>query len=240
MRTFFVALFCLVSWSSLSVASEQPLQHTSVDVFDQLSVIRGAGYFADYCMGCHGIKQIRYSRVMKDLKLSESKLRETLLFGDLKVHQNIEASMSAQQGEAIFGVEPPDLSLVVRSRGADWVYTYLKSFYVDEKRPYGVNNTVLPNAAMPNVLWALQGEQYPKVHREHGEDKVVGVELVQKGQLNPAQFDRVVGDIVNFLAYVGEPSQLQRVPLGKYVIAFLLFLTFIFYKLKKEYWKDID
>ncbi len=216
------------------------LEHADVDVFDELSVIRGAGYFAEYCMGCHGLKQIRYSRISKDLKINETRMRDLILFGDAKIHETIKTAMSAESGQAAFGVAPPDLSLVIRSRGADWVYSYLKGFYEDPKRPFGVNNTVLPNVAMPNVLWALQGPQQAVIEQVGGKEEVVGVMPSGRGKLSEREFDHVANDLVNFLAYVAEPSKLQRVPLGKYVIAFLLFLTFLFYRLKKEYWKDID
>jgi len=240
MKKLIAAWLCLFIWGSTVAASEQSLDHVSVDVFDELSVIRGAAYFGDYCLGCHGLKQIRYSRLVKDLKVNEAKLKKTILFGDIKIHESIKSSMTPELGVTVFGVAPPDLSLVVRSRGSDWVFTYLKSFYVDAKRPYGVNNVLLPNVAMPNVLWELQGSQRPLVESVHGEDQVVGVQLIEKGSLSERQFDSALTDIVNFLAYVSEPSKLQRVPLGKYVIGFLLLLTYILYKLKKEYWKDID
>ena len=216
------------------------LDHADVDVFDELSVIRGAGYFANYCLGCHGLKQIRYSRIGKDLKLNEAQLREVIQLGDVKIHESVHSAMTPAAAVTAFGVAPPDLSLVVRSRGADWVYSYLKGFYEDSKRPFGVNNIVAPNVAMPNVLWELQGKQLPEVEEIDGKPEVVGLKLMAHGKMKPHEFDGAVNDLVNFLAYVGEPSALKRVPLGKYVIAFLLFLTYLFYRLKKEYWKDID
>lgn len=216
------------------------IEHADVDVFDQLSVLRGAGYYAKYCLGCHGLKQIRYSRIAKDLKVNESQLRETFLFGDAKIHDSVNTAMTAESAAISFGVAPPDLSLVIRARGADWVYSYLKAFYADPKRPFGVNNVLVPNVAMPNVLWELQGPQDAIVETVDGKPTVVGVKSAGKGKMNEWQFDHAVSDLVNFLAYVAEPSALQRLPLGKYVIVFLLFLTYIFYRLKKEYWKDID
>ena len=234
-----ILLLCAVSLVSRAESSVE-LEHADVDVFDQLSVIRGAEYFTNYCLGCHGLRQIRYSRIGKDLKINEAKMRENILLGDAKIHDAIKSSMTPTNAAAAFGVAPPDLSLVTRSRGADWLYTYLKGFYSDAKRPFGVNNTVVPNVAMPNVLWELQGTQEPVIEDVDGKPQVVGVKSSGRGKLSEREFDAVVTDIVNFLSYVGEPSKLQRVPLGKYVIAFLLFLTFIFYRLKKEYWRDID
>jgi len=216
------------------------LEHADANAFDQLSVIRGAGYYGEYCLACHGLKQIRYSRISKDLKVNEIVMRDLILLGDAKIYDVVRSAMPVESAKLAFGVAPPDLSLVTRSRGANWVYTYLKSFYEDSKRPYGVNNALLPNVAMPNVLWELQGPQGAVEERVDGKLKVVGVESHGHGTLTERQFDQVANDLVNFLSYVSEPSILQRVPLGKYVIAFLLFLTYLFYRLKKEYWKDID
>lgn len=232
----------LLSAASLGARAESGvgLEHADVDVFDQLSVIRGAGHFANYCLGCHGLKQIRYSRIAKDLHVSEDKLREFFLHGDAKIHEPVHTAMRAEDAKLAFGVEPPDLSLIVRARGADWVYSYLKGFYEDSGRPFGVNNLVAPNVAMPNPLWQLQGPQAPEMGRVDGKLEVVGVKRTGPGAMSPREFDRALNDLVSFLAYVGEPSALQRIPLGKYVIAFMLLLTYIFYRLKKEYWKDID
>ena len=233
-------LLCVLSLTCNTSGASQSIEHVDVDVFDELSVLRGAGYYANYCLGCHGLKQIRYARIGKDLKINEHKMRESFMFGDVKIHDNVHTAMPATSAEPMFGITPPDLSLVTRSRGADWVYAYLKGFYADPKRPFGVNNLMLPNTAMPNVLWELQGDQKPIVETVKGKPEVVGVEHVGRGKITPREFDNTVMDIVNFLAYVAEPAKLQREPLGKYVIAFMIFLTYILYLLKKEYWKDID
>jgi ubiquinol-cytochrome c reductase cytochrome c1 subunit len=240
MNKVLTILLCVVALACNGSEKGQTMEQADVDVFDTLSVLRGAGHFAHYCLGCHGLKQMRYSRIGKDLKINEAKMRESILFGDLKLYDNVNSSMSADIAKSAFGVAPPDLSLVIRSRGADWVYSYLKGFYLDAKRPFGVNNSVAPNVAMPNVLWELQGDQLPVIEKIDGVPEVVGFEHVGNGKLKPREFDAVVLDITNFLAYVAEPSKLDRVPLGKYVIIFLLFLTYILYKLKNEYWKDID
>lgn len=233
-----ILLLCGLSFVSRA-ESGPAIESADIDIFDQLSVIRGAGYYAKYCLGCHGLKQIRYSRIAKDLKINEAQLRESFLFGDAKIHDPVNTAMTTESAAISFGVAPPDLSLVVRSRGADWVYTYLRSFYADTKRPFGVNNLLVPNVAMPNVLWELQGPQEAVIERVDGKLEIVGVKSSGQGKMTHREFDRAVSDLVNFLAYVAEPSALQRLPMGKYVIVFLLFMTFIFYRLKKEYWKDI-
>lgn len=236
-----LSILLLCGLSSVCRAESGPvIESADIDVFDQLSVLRGAGYYAKYCLGCHGLKQIRYSRIAKDLKINEEQLRESFLFGDAKIHDLVNTAMTTESAAISFGVAPPDLSLVVRARGADWVYTYLRSFYADPTRPFGVNNLLVPNVAMPNVLWELQGPQEPVMDRVNGKQEIVGVRSSGQGKLTPREFDRAASDLVNFLAYVAEPSALQRLPMGKYVISFLLFMTYVFYRLKKEYWKDID
>jgi ubiquinol-cytochrome c reductase cytochrome c1 subunit len=239
MRTAFGIALLLFSLAASATEPVKPLEDADVDIFDTESVRRGAGFFSNYCMGCHSVKLIRYSRIGKDLGLDEDAMRREFMFGNVKIHDYLETAMSKSDGENAFGVAPPDLSLVVRARGADWVYSYLKGFYVDPKRPFGVNNVVSPDVAMPNVLWALQGVQEPVIKKVSGVDTVVDVRLVKKGEMSPKEFDQAVTDIVNFLAYVAEPSKLQRLPLGKYVLFFLVVLAIIMYRLKKEYWKDV-
>lgn len=232
-------LLCFFALAGNAWASGKSLESADVDIFDKESVRRGANYFASYCLGCHGIKQIRYSRIGADLKLKEGDMREEFMFGDAKIHDNIRTAMVPADSEAMFGVVPPDLSLAIRARGADWVYTYLKSFYTDSKRPFGVNNTVVENVAMPNVLWELQGTQEAVVKDVDGKPTVVGLKLVEPGKLSKKEFDHMLTDLVNFMAYVAEPTKLERLPMGKYVILFLIVLTVVLYKLKKEYWKDV-
>ena len=246
MNKVFALILCAVSFACMGSESAKPLEKARVDIFDSESVRRGASYFASYCLGCHSIKQIRYSRIGTDVQMSddprvrEELMRKEFMFGDAKIHDNVRTAMAAADSEVMFGVVPPDLSLVIRARGADWVYSYLKGFYIDPARPFGVNNTVVSNVAMPNVLWELQGAQEPVLGTRDGKDVVVDVRLAESGLLSAREFDQYITDIVNFLAYVAEPSKLERLPLGKYVIAFLIFLTVILYKLKKEYWKDVD
>lgn len=216
-------------------AQAQELDEADIDVFDTPSLRRGAHFFATYCSGCHSIKHIRYSRLAEDLKMPEDEVKEKLMAGEGKFSDGMTSSMNPEDGEKWFGAKPPDLSLSARARGPDWLYTYLRSFYLDESRPFGVNNLVFENVAMPNVLWELQGHQ-KAVYKDSQIDRL---ELVQQGSMTPAQFDRAVNDLVNFLVYVGEPAKLDRLRLGKYVILFLALFAILTYRLKKEYWKDI-
>ena len=156
----------------------------------------------------------------------------------------MEIALVPKDAKQWFGTEPPDLSVVSRARGANWLYTYLRSFYQDNSRPWGVNNALFKDVAMPHVLWELQGLQVPKYETVTNEDgqshqAISGFELVEKGTKTPAEFDQIVADIVNFLVYVGEPAKLTRMSLGKWVIAFLAVFFVIMYLLKKEYWRDV-
>jgi len=233
-------ILCLALFSAGGHASETAgLSSVKIDVFDLDAIQRGAGVYANYCVGCHSLGQMRYSRIQKDLDLSEAGMRKTFMLGDAKLHDSLKTALSPADGETMFGVAPPDLSLVARSRGVDWVYSYLKGFYVDPSRPLGVNNRVAENIAMPNVLWGLQGIQEPVRSELHGASVITGLKLVKPGSQSVSEFDQTVRDLVTFLAYVAEPSQLQRLPLGKYVLFFLLILIVVFRRLKKEYWKEL-
>ena len=229
--------FCMVPlWAG---AMEGPkLDSVSLDVYDQPSLRHGARLYADYCLGCHSMKYQRYSRMAHDLGLSDSEVKKDFLHGEGKITDVMKVSLKKSLGEKWFGVSPPDLSLVVRARGADWVYTYLRSFYQDPKRSNGDNNLVFKDVAMPNALWELQGIR-KAVYAADGET-VARLETVQKGRMNEKEFNRAVADLVNFMAYAAEPAQLERAHYGKYVLLYLLILAVLFYRLKKEFWRDIE
>ena len=218
-------------------ATEVHLEHSGVNIKDRASLQRGAALFVNYCSGCHSLGFQRYSRMAEDLGLSEEQVTKNLVFTDAKFGGPMKSALTAKEGEKWFGKAPPDLSLVARSKlgGPDWTYTFLKSFYADESRPSGWNNTVLAGASMPNVLWELQGTQRP-IHDESGK---VHLELASPGTQTPEQFDATVRDITNFLTYVGEPSAAKRQALGVWVILFLTVFTFMAWLLKKEFWKDV-
>ena len=235
----------LAPTSSLAASAGAALQHANNDVSNTASLQRGARNFVNYCLGCHSAQYVRYNRLGEDLGLSEAQIIENLMFTGERPHDTMTVTMQPQDSERWFGRTPPDLSLIARSRGTDYVYTFLKSFYVDPSRPNGTNNLVLPMTAMPHVLAELQGLQQAVYDgKSDAENNAVhkefkGFELVQPGTMAPEEFDQFVRDTVNFLDYIGEPMQLERRNLGLRVLAFL-FVFFLFaYFLKKEYWKDV-
>ena len=214
------------------------------DVSDIASLQRGAKYFVNYCLGCHSAQYVRYNRLGEGLGLSEAQLIENLMFTGERPFDTLQNSMRPEDGIVWFGIAPPDLSLIARSRGPDQIYNYLRGFYVDESAPSGSNNVWLDNTAMPHVLWELGG-----IKAAVFEDVEVNgtltrslqrLEVVREGTLSEPEFDQVVRDIVNFLDYIGEPLQLERRALGIRVIAFLLIFLLISYMLKREIWKDVD
>ena len=221
------------------------LQAAHNDVSNVASLQRGARNFVNYCAGCHSAKYVRYNRLAQDLGLSEDQVMNNLMFTGERPHDTMTVSMRPADAAHWFGRTPPDLSLIARARGADWVYTFLKSFYLDPSRPTGVNNTVLPGASMPHVLWELQGYQKAVYKGESDAEhsavrkEFEGFELAQKGSLAPHEYDQFVRDTVNFLDYIGEPMQLKRQSLGLKVLAFLAVFFLLAYFLKKEYWKDV-
>lgn len=217
------------------------LEDADIDLADKESLQRGAKHFVNHCMGCHSLQYMRYNRMGEDLGLDEIQVRQSFIFNDAKPGDLMKSSMRPKDGEKWFGTAVPDLTLVTRWRNTDWVYTYLKSFYADEGRPYGVNNALFPDVAMPHVLAGLQGSQkavYAEVEGE-GHGALEAVELVQPGSMSEEEYDGMVRDLANFLTYAGEPMKLERQRLGIYVLLFLALLFVLAYALKKEYWKDV-
>ena len=236
----------LVGFSNLVNASMTVhLDEANIDPRDKASLQRGAKLFVNYCLNCHSASFMRYNRVGKDLGISDKLVKENLIFSDDKVGDLMKVAMPVEDGASWFGTPPPDLSVIARakgagSEGANWLYTYFKSFYVDESRPFGVNNTVFKDVGMPHVLWELQGMQKllnPKEVNEHGAAPEFA--LVSTGSMTADEYDTAARDLTNFLVYMGEPSKLKRLGLGGWVLAFLVFFFFVAYALKKEYWKDV-
>ncbi|HLG53375.1 MAG TPA: cytochrome c1 [Steroidobacteraceae bacterium] len=236
----------VLAWplAAVPATSGYPLQGAGTDVGNLASLQRGARNFVNYCLGCHSARYMRYSQVADDLALTEDELRENLMFTGTRVYDAMLTSMPADQARQWFGNTPPDLSLIARSRGVDYVYTYLKSFYADPARPTGANNAVLANTVMPHVLASLQGVQQPRYQTTTGQDgkpheQLVGLEPGIAGEMSAEEFDGFVRDTVGFLEYVSEPAKAQRQSLGVWVILYLLMFVAFAYFLKKEYWKDV-
>lgn len=232
------------------------LMSANVHLDDPASLQRGAGLFMNYCSGCHSLQYLRYSRMAEDLGLSEAEVEKNLLFTGEKVGEHVKVAMSPTDATNWFGKAPPDLSLEARARGADWIFTYLNSFYVDEDRPMGWNNTLLPGASMPHVLWQLQGSQIPVTEpkKKDGQGKemlcesgefqgqcITGFKIPEShaGEMSPAEYRKATRDISAFLQYAGEPAALKRQSMGVWVVLFLAVLTFLTWLLKHEYWRDV-
>lgn len=214
------------------------LDKAPINVADQDSLQRGARVFVNYCLNCHSAVSMRYSR-MENLGLTEEQIKGNLLFAAEKPGETMRVAMSKGDSKAWFGAAPPDLSVIARSRGADWLYTYLRGFYRDETRATGWNNTVFDKVGMPHVMWNLQGEMVP-VYKKEGEHEVIErLELVKPGSVTLAEYDAMMGDLINYLVWMGEPAQLQRKQLGVIVLLFLAVFFVVAYYLKKEFWKDI-
>jgi ubiquinol-cytochrome c reductase cytochrome c1 subunit len=249
-----VAAFAASSATAIAADDHVKLDRAPVNLEDTASLQRGAKLFVNYCLNCHSAQYMRYNR-LTDLGLTEDQIKANLMFASDKIGDTMQVALKPKDAAKWFGAQPPDLSVTARSRGADWLYTYLRTFYRDESRPTGWNNVAYPNVGMPNVLWELQGTQEmhkpEAAHAEgeggekaeaghaaaaHGSPKLV---LAAPGALTPKQYDQAIADLVNYLVYMGEPAQTKRAQIG---IVTLLFLSvaFVFaYLVKREYWKDI-
>jgi len=232
------ALFATVGFAQ----HEVELDEARNNIKDTSSLQRGARNFVNYCLGCHSAEYVRYNRLAEDLQLTENQLLDNLMFTGERPFDTMSIAMNPDDAARWFGTAPPDLSLIARSRGTDYLYTFLRSFHADEASATGVNNTVLEGTAMPHVLVELQGIQELVVEEdpEHPGEEHSTLELAQSGSMSEEEYDRFVRDIVNFLDYIGEPMQRERQALGIRVIAFLLVLLLIAGMLKKEIWKDVE
>jgi len=240
----FASILLLVPAAVMASSGGPALHSANIDLKDQASLQRGAGYYVNYCMGCHSLGYMRYNRLAADLGIDDATLRQHLIFTGAKPGDLMVSAMNPANAQKWFGTAVPDLTLVTRWRNPDWVYSYLKGFYADPSRPLGVNNVVFPNVGMPHVLAGLQGLAQPKVEEHHGPDgapvkTVVGVEPAQGGSLTAEQYDAFARDLTAFLTYVGEPMKLERQHLGLWVLLFLALFFVPAYALKKEYWKDV-
>lgn len=250
MKKLVLVLLILVMPAGVYAAgSKVHLDKAPIDLSDKESLQRGAKTFVEYCLSCHSASLMRYNRFGRDADVSDEELKENYIFTrdkkgeQTKVGELMKIAMSADYAKEAFGTKAPDLSAYARFRGADWLYTYFRTFYADPSRPFGVNNLVFPDVGMPHVFWQLQGEQQAVFRMEtKGDQEVKVFEHLQKvsdGAMNADEYDALVADLVNYLVYMGEPIQQERKRIGIFVIIFLVIFTALAYVLKKEYWKDI-
>ena len=238
-----IVLLALAPAWVLAAGGGVHLDKANIDPTNKQSLQRGARIFVNYCLSCHSASLMRYERIGNDLGVDEKLVSENLMFTGGKVGELMTVATAADDAKEWFGTVPPDLTVIARARGVDWLYTYMRSFYQDDSRHIGTNNLVFPDVGMPNVLWELQGiqEVVLTTEKDHNglEHKAVELELTEPGLQSPKEFDRTVRDLVNFLDYMGEPAKYERRQLGTKVILFLLVFLVLAILLKKEYWKDI-
>ncbi|HUP97938.1 MAG TPA: cytochrome c1 [Usitatibacter sp.] len=235
-----IAWLPMLAWAA---TGHVQLERAPVNLHDKVSLQRGAHVFVNHCLNCHSASVMRYTR-LTDLGLDEAQIRGNLLLSGEKVGEPMTASMDPAVAKAAFGVVPPDLSLVGRSRGADWLYTYMRSFYRDPATKTGWNNMIFPNVAMPHVLWEYQGDQALQVTERMDSNtgdikQTRRLVLERPGAMAPAEYDRQVADLVNYLTYMGEPAQADRKQWGILVLFFMAGFFVLALMLKNEYWKDV-
>lgn len=219
------------------------LEKANIDPNNKQSLQRGAKMFVNYCLSCHSAELMRYERIGKDLGIEDKLVEENLMFTGGKLGDLMTVATADADSKEWFGTVPPDLTVISRARGVDWLYTYMRSFYRDDSKIIGVNNLVFPDVGMPHVLWELQGWQDPviKTVKDHDGNprKEVSLELAEPGLMSPKEYDRAIRDLVNFLDYMAEPAKHERRSLGVKVIMFLLLFLVVAYLLKRDYWKDV-
>ena len=243
MKNLILILLLIISTEVFSAGGGALLENAQTNIRSKESLRNGAKLYMNYCSSCHSLQYQRYSRMAKDLELTEEEVMENLVFTGAKFTDHMTMTMSEEDATKWFGKAPPDLTVIAKARGNDWLYTYLKSFYKDPSRPSGWNNTVFVGASMPNVLWEMQGIQEANFeeHDDHGisVQKFTGFEKVKEGSLSDHEFNSNVRDIVNFLDYTAEPAKLIRLAYAPWVLLFLVIFTFLAYMLKVNYFKDI-
>ncbi|MBU2870195.1 cytochrome c1 [Colwellia sp. E2M01] len=240
---FTLSVAALLSATALAAGPSIPLDKANNDLSDKESLKKGFKTYLNYCLGCHQLQYQRYNRTFADLGIDDADGVENYMYTGDKVGDHITNNMSKKDAAKWFGTAPPDLTLEARLRSPDWIYTYLRSFYIDESRPFGVNNTVFKDVGMPHVLQGLQGVSTLEVSEVRGEDgkmhKVSTLSPAMGGSLTTEEYDVVIRDLTNFLEYVGEPNKLERKNIGYWVLVFLFFFFILTYFLKKEFWKDV-
>ena len=242
-----MCVFLLAPALSFGAGDHLHLDHAPINASDNASLQRGAALFVNYCLNCHSANYMRYNR-LTDIGLNDKEILENLVFSGGKVGDLMKNTMDTNDAKVWFGAAPPDLTVIARSRaseagsGADWLYTYLRTFYRDPARPTGWNNTTFPNVGMPHALWELQGEQVMKASEVRADGYMAMVDkpmLAKPGKLSALEYDSAVADLVNYLVYMGEPVARSRKSIGLIVLGFLFLLIPLVYALKKNFWKDI-
>jgi ubiquinol-cytochrome c reductase cytochrome c1 subunit len=233
-------LLTLVSMPAFASGGGAHLDEVDIDMNDTASLQRGAGLFVNYCLSCHSAAFMRYNRMAEDLQIPEEVVEDNMMFTTDRIGGLMKTSMPDADAKKWFGKAPPDLSLTARSRGPEWIYTYMRSFYLDDDSPSGWNNVLFEKVAMPHVLYNLQGARHAVFKKdEHGVEVFDHYEMVKPGSLNEDEFDSSVRDLTNFMVYLAEPARMVRYKLGVYVLIFLAIFFVFAYLLKKEYWKDV-
>ncbi len=242
---FMLPLVAVVDFAAAAGGNEGvTLDRVEVSLSDKVSLQNGAKLFVNYCVSCHSAKYMRYNRMAEDLEIPQELVEEQMIFTGGKIGDQMTATMAKKDGDAWFGVAPPDLTLIGKLRDPEWLYTYLRTFYRDESTPSGWNNAVFPNVAMPHVLSDLQGIQRPiyKVEMDtkgNERDVLRGFKLEREGRMTAEEFDHAMRDLTNFLYYMAEPARMDRIGWGMWVLLFLAAFGFLAYLLKKEYWRDV-
>ncbi len=250
MRSYLITAFLFIVPGLLNAAEgDMPYEFTP-DLSNQDALQRGARTFVNYCLSCHSAAYMRYNRMGEDLGIPDNVLLDNFMFGTDRVGDTMDIAMTSESGNLYFGIAPPDLSVMARAHGAEWLYNYLMTFYRDPSKPTGVNNLVFRDVAMPHVLWEIQGWQEAIYVEETGTDGLVtrtieSLELVEAPVSKPEvyqdeSYEETVSDLVNFMVYLGEPIKLKRYSFGKWVIIYLVLLLILVYFLKNEYWKDVQ
>ncbi|OIQ45179.1 MAG: cytochrome c1 [Gammaproteobacteria bacterium MedPE] len=247
MKKLIIALVALIPTLGMAAGGGAPTMKAPIDLTDKASLQNGAKLFMNYCFGCHDTRYQRYNRVARDIGITDQQMVDNLIFTGVKVGNLMYNSVDDEQGAKWFGQTPPDLTMITRVKGVDFVYTYLKSFYADPERPFGVNNSVFKDVGMPHVLQSLQGVPTAEFTTDADGNRVLvkdehGLAVITtdgSGEMSDDEYDIAVRDITNFLTYASEPSKLERQNTGKWVLGFLAIFFIISYLLKKEYWRDV-
>jgi len=230
--TVFISFLSITSSSLMAASGGLHLDEVEIDITDQASLQRGAKTFVNYCLSCHEASYMRYNRMAQDIGLSDDQVIKNLMFASDKIGETMTIAMRAEDAKKWFGVIPPDLSVISRAKGTDWLYTYLRTFYLDQEKSTGTNNLAFKDVGMPHVLWQQQGYL---AQNEETHDLVSATDGTQSQNV----YNAMAKDLTNFLAYIGEPSKLQRLALGKWVLLYLVLLFLVAYPMKKAFWRDI-